>query len=115
MKGCRSSSKHTEEKKRLLQAFAATAEERGVRVSITSGDVHLCALGYMQSKGPQGQVQAQDPGFIPQIVTSAIGNKPPASLVVAYIEKCTKVKSIGAAFQEGAAFRGSQSDTVRDF
>lgn len=98
---CRSSSVHAGEKLKLLEAFAATSSQRNVRVSIISGDVHLCALAYMQSKGKAGRQQALDPGFIPQIVTSAIGNKPPANMVVSYIEKCTALKSVGKQYQEG--------------
>ena len=98
---CYSSSVHVEEKAKLLTAIAATASQCQIRVSIASGDVHLCAFGYMQSKGQAGQVQALDPGFIPQIVTSAIGNKPPGNLVVAYIEKCTSIKNVGEHFLEG--------------
>lgn len=61
----------------------------------------------MQSKGKSGQVQALDPGFIPQIVTSAIGNKPPSNFVVSYIEKCTKLKPVGKHFQEGVLSSGA--------
>lgn len=103
---CCSSSVHTAEKAKLLTAFAAIASQCQVRISIASGDVHLCAFGFMQSKGQAGQVQALDPGFIPQIVTSAIGNKPPGNMVVSYIEKCTSLRNIGEHFQEGVVSAG---------
>ena len=51
------------------------AKERGTRVTIVSGDVHLGAFSYLRShvKGKDKLPQACDPGFMPQIVTSGIG------------------------------------------
>lgn len=58
------------------------AKAKQFRVTVVAGDVHLCAVTYLKSRSAAGKVQATDPGFVPHIVTSAIGNKPPGDFVV---------------------------------
>lgn len=77
-----SSAAHEKEKAELLSAVVAVARARQVRVTFVAGDVHLCAVTYLKSRGGAGRVQATDPGFVTHIVTSAIGNKPPGDFVV---------------------------------
>jgi hypothetical protein len=97
-----SSGAHRAEKIRLLEGIVAAASQTGCRVTIVSGDVHLCAVGYMQSRGQAGDVQAVDPAFITQIVSSAVGNKPPANLVVSWLDHCTRqAHRLTKQFQEG--------------
>lgn len=85
-----SSSAHNGEKQKLLLLLRDLAAERALRVTLLSGDVHLCTFGWAASKA--GPPPIADPGFIPQIVTSAIGNKPPEDLVVSYLESQVKPK-----------------------
>lgn len=77
-----SSAAHEKEKAELLTAVVEAAKARQFRVTVVAGDVHLCAVTYLKSRGAAGKVQATDPGFVPHIVTSAIGNKPPGDFVV---------------------------------
>eukprot|EP00892_Ulva_mutabilis_P003438 jgi/Ulvmu1/1466/UM011_0196.1 len=85
-----SSDAHEKEKAELLAEVVDAAKARQFRLTFVAGDVHLCAVTYLKSRGPRGAQQATDPGFVPHIVTSAIGNKPPGDFVVKYLESCVK-------------------------
>lgn len=81
-----SSAMHAAEKGALLTLLRDVAAARRFRWTIVSGDVHLCAVTYLQSAArAAARFHALDPAFIPQLVTSGIGNKPPGDLVVKYI------------------------------
>lgn len=84
-----SSGVHEAEKRELLTMFYEFAKTRLWRITIISGDVHVGAYCYLCSPGT-GIPQATDPAFMPQIVTSAIGNKPPEDFVVRYVASCGK-------------------------
>lgn len=66
---------HEEERRRLLVRCQKLAEEHSVRVTFLGGDVHVCAVGRLRSKG---QVElGMDPRYMTQVVSSAIGNGGP--------------------------------------
>lgn len=90
---------HEQEKAQLLSGIVNVAAVRRVRVTFVAGDVHLCALTYLKSRGPLGNVQATDPAFVPHIVTSAVGNKPPGDFVVKYAPppSCRAASALSAA------------------
>lgn len=85
-----SSGPHEKEKAEMLTFFYQLAKERQWRVTIVSGDVHLGAYAYLSGPGKKPPPQALDPAFMPQIVTSGIGNKPPEDFVVKYVDSCGK-------------------------
>jgi hypothetical protein len=85
-----SSGNHEAEKQELLMMFYELAKAKQWRITMISGDVHVGAYTYLCSPGKLGTLQATDPGFMPQIVTSGIGNKPPEDFVVHYVASCGK-------------------------
>lgn len=107
-----SSGVHEAEKAGLLTSMREIAQEEGARVTIISGDVHLAALTFLRSLGPAGRVPGSDPGFMPQIVTSGIGNKPPADFVVKYVESCgRKPRTVAPGLQENLGTLFSEIET----
>lgn len=81
-----SSSVHKDEKARLLQALRDFSKRRTIRITLLSGDVHQCVVGYVASD-PSASRIASDPGFMPQVISSAIGYNPPADAIVRFLDK----------------------------
>ena len=109
-----SSGPHEKEKEKMLTLMRKTAAAKQVRVTIVSGDVHLGAFTYTRSPGKDGKLQATDPGFMPQIVTSGIGNNPPEDFVVKYVASCgRKPRLVAPELKEyvGTLFRGIKTRT----
>lgn len=73
-----SSSIHVEEKAALLGRFRALAAATTTRVTLFSGDVHQCVFCFTSSSKDFAGL-ARDPGFMPQVVSSAIGYMPPGA------------------------------------
>ncbi|KAL6748880.1 hypothetical protein V8C86DRAFT_1099175 [Haematococcus lacustris] len=71
---------HVQEKDDLLVRLQNLAQARQLRVSFLSGDVHVAGYGYTRSVA--NIEPANDFRFMPQIVSSAIGNSPPPAPVV---------------------------------
>jgi hypothetical protein len=112
-----SSSIHEKEKAALLSMLHSISKEKGVRVTMISGDVHLGAYTYVKSTGRAGAWQATDPGFMPQIVTSGIGNNPPEDFVVKYVATCgTKPRKVAPGLEEyvGTLFKNIKTRTGSD-
>ncbi len=70
------------------------SKSRGVRVSILTGDVHVGGYAQVYSRpvgdgadlrDPQVPLE-RDPCFIPEIISSAMGNDPPPPAVVHALE-----------------------------
>ncbi|KAG2493039.1 hypothetical protein HYH03_008702 [Edaphochlamys debaryana] len=83
-----SSHQHASERDRLMLLLMRLAEERDLRISLLSGDVHCGGYGMFHSSSvergdvedmrlPEAEELARDPKFIPQIISSAIANVPP--------------------------------------
>jgi hypothetical protein len=76
---------HLEERLRLVHRLLAFAREKSCRVSIVSGDVHVAALGYVQSA--RNGFAHEEENVINQLISSGIVHPPPPGLVVYAMEK----------------------------
>lgn len=84
---------HVAERDQMLKRFAALAASRSVRVHLLSGDVHVAGYGQLFTESTSS-IDRDDPElplaidakFIPQIISSAIGNEPPPEFVIDALE-----------------------------
>ncbi|KAK5168282.1 uncharacterized protein LTR77_006851 [Saxophila tyrrhenica] len=82
---------HKKERKDLIHRIQNLAKEHSVRVTILGGDVHLTALGRFYSK-PELNIPAEkDFRYVPNIISSAITNKPPPQAVANLLAKRNKI------------------------
>lgn len=82
---------HKKERKELIHRLQGLAKKHSMRVTILGGDVHLAALGRFYSK-PELNIAAEaDWRYMPNIVSSAITNKPPPTAVANLLAKRNKV------------------------
>lgn len=74
-----SAKEHQDERRFLIENLQMLAKYRGCRVSLISGDVHVCGAGYLVSHpAPVEEVDLEhDYRFMHQIISSAIVNPPP--------------------------------------
>lgn len=70
---------HVGERARLIHRLLAFAADRRVRVTIVSGDVHVGALGVIESTRDGAASRA---GVINQLISSGIVHPPPPAIVV---------------------------------
>jgi hypothetical protein len=75
---------HMEERLRLIHRLLLFSKETGCRVTLISGDVHVAALGYIESE--------RDPEFdeanvVNQLISSAMNHPPPSAIVIYMMEK----------------------------
>jgi len=82
---------HKRERKDLILRLQALAREYGVRVTILSGDVHLAALGRFYSNPNLGIPAERNHRYMPNIVSSAITNKPPPKAVANLLARRNKI------------------------
>ena len=95
--------RHLSERAFVVQELQRLAEETGVRVSILSGDVHLGAVGefcttvkYSKKKDAgkgkgKGKGREYDHRYMPNIISSAIANRPPDGKVADILNRCDRV------------------------
>ena len=69
---------HIEERDRVLRRFQLLAEEKKIRITYLSGDVHCCGVSRFQTKGSHRPLPVHDPKLMYQIISSAIVNMPPS-------------------------------------
>lgn len=82
---------HKKERKELIYRIQQLSREHSVRVTILGGDVHLCAFGRFYSN-PSLQISADhDWRYVPNIISSAITNKPPPQAVANLLAKRNKI------------------------
>jgi hypothetical protein len=82
---------HKKERKELIYRIQKLSRDYSVRVSILGGDVHLCAFGRFYSN-PKLQIPAdRDWRYVPNIISSAITNKPPPQAVANLLAKRNKI------------------------
>lgn len=82
---------HKTERRELIQMLQNFSKKHSARVSILGGDVHLAAIGRFYSN-PKLQIPAeQDWRYIPNIVSSAITNKPPPQAVANLLARRNKI------------------------
>lgn len=82
---------HKKERKALVLRLQELAKKHSVRISILGGDVHLSALGRFYSN-PALKIPAErDWRYMPNIISSAITNKPPPQAVANLLAKRNKI------------------------
>jgi hypothetical protein len=82
---------HKKERKELIHSLQVLAKKHSMRITILGGDVHLAALGRFYSK-PELNIAAEaDWRYMPNIVSSAITNKPPPTAVANLLAKRNKI------------------------
>jgi hypothetical protein len=82
---------HKTERRELIQMLQNFSKKFSARVTILGGDVHLGAIGRFYSN-PKLQIPAeQDWRYIPNIISSAITNKPPPQAVANLLARRNKI------------------------
>jgi hypothetical protein len=76
---------HQEERLRLIHRLLRFSKDTGCRVTIVSGDVHVAALGYIQSERDGRAVD--ESSVINQLISSGMVHTPPAGIIVYMMEK----------------------------
>ncbi|KAG8626875.1 hypothetical protein KVT40_005820 [Elsinoe batatas] len=82
---------HKKERKALILRLQKLAQDHNLRVSILGGDVHLAALGRFYSSPKLKIAPENDHRYMPNIVSSAITNKPPPTAVANLLAKRNKI------------------------
>jgi hypothetical protein len=82
---------HKRERRELMQRLQAFSKAHSVRVSILGGDVHLAAIGRFYSNPKLNIAAEQDWRYMPNIISSAITNKPPPAAVANLLAKRNKI------------------------
>ena len=75
---------HQEERLRFIHRLLLFSKESKCRVTIVSGDVHVAALGYIQSNRDP---QLDEANVVNQLISSAMVHTPPQGLIVYMMEK----------------------------
>lgn len=82
---------HKKERRELIVRLQKLAEKYAIRITILGGDVHLCAFGRFYSNPKHDIAAENDPRYIPNIVSSAITNKPPPKAVANVLARRNKI------------------------
>ncbi|KAB8556629.1 hypothetical protein FH972_025665 [Carpinus fangiana] len=82
---------HKKERKELILRLQALAKKHSIRVTILGGDVHLAAHGRFYSNPKLNIAAENDFRYMPNIVSSAITNKPPPQAVANLLAKRNKI------------------------
>ncbi|KAH6609375.1 hypothetical protein Trco_002721 [Trichoderma cornu-damae] len=82
---------HKRERTIIIEDLQDLAIDRSVRITILSGDVHLGAIGQFYSNPKLGLAKHKDPRYMPNVVSSAIANRPPPDIVADMLNKRNKV------------------------
>jgi hypothetical protein len=81
---------HKDERNWFIQELQELAADMSVRITILSGDVHLGAVGQFFSNKALGLPKDQDHRYMPNVISSAIVNTPPADFVADVLNKRNK-------------------------
>ncbi|CAN9105922.1 hypothetical protein CC77DRAFT_117894 [Alternaria alternata] len=83
---------HKEERRNLMHSLQAFSKKFSVRVTILGGDVHLGAIGRFYTNPKTHQIPAEaDHRYMPNIISSAITNKPPPQAVANLLARRNKI------------------------
>lgn len=94
------SHQHKKERRELIQRLQGIAKKHNVRVTILGGDVHLAALGRFYSNPKLGLPIEKDHRYMPNIISSAITNKPPPHAVANLLAKRNKIHHLDSETDE---------------
>jgi len=82
---------HKAERKDLVMRLQQLSKKHSVRITILGGDVHLAAVGRFYSN-PKLDIPAErDFRYMPNVVSSAITNKPPPAAVANLLARRNKI------------------------
>ncbi|CAF0949117.1 unnamed protein product [Rotaria sordida] len=73
---------HIDERDRALSRFQEIAHKNKIRITFFSGDVHCCGVSRFQTRGKTDLSDINDSKLMYQIISSAIVNRPPPSIVI---------------------------------
>ena len=80
------------ERLRLIHRLFQFSQDKGCRVTVLSGDVHVAALGVLESRRDTTETNAQ---VITQLTSSGVVHPPPAAMVRYFLESaCTRVEAV---------------------
>jgi len=82
---------HKHERRDLVHMLQNFSKTHSVRVTILGGDVHLAAVGRFYSNPKLGIAAEKDYRYMPNVVSSAITNKPPPQAVANLLAKRNKI------------------------
>ena len=91
---------HKAERNWFIQELQELAAEKSVRVTILGGDVHLGAVGQFFSNPKLGLAKDKDHRYIPNIISSAIVNTPPPTMMADVLNKRNKVHHLDTETDE---------------
>lgn len=92
---------HKMERSWFIQRLQELAAERSVRITILGGDVHLAAVGQFYSNKKLGVSKDRDHRYMVNVTSSAIVNRPPATILADIINRCDKVHHLDEETDEG--------------
>lgn len=82
---------HKRERRELIHMLQNLAKNHNVRVTILGGDVHLAAIGRFYSNPKLAIPAENDYRYMPNVISSAITNKPPPQAVANLLAKRNKI------------------------
>lgn len=91
---------HKAERNWFIQELQELAAEKSVRVTILGGDVHLGAVGQFYTKKKLGITKDRDHRYMPNVISSAIVNTPPPTLMGDVLNKRNKIHHLDAETDE---------------
>ncbi|OCL05134.1 hypothetical protein AOQ84DRAFT_299499, partial [Glonium stellatum] len=91
---------HKHERKELMLKLQALAKRHSVRVTILGGDVHLAAVGRFYSNPKLAIPAERDWRYMPNVISSAITNKPPPQAVANLLARRNKIHHLDADTDE---------------
>ncbi|CAF0958615.1 unnamed protein product [Adineta ricciae] len=69
---------HIDERNRALAQFQELAENKRIRITFFSGDVHCCGISRFRTRNQTGLIPIHDSKLMYQVISSAIVNIPPS-------------------------------------
>lgn len=91
---------HKKERNALVERLQGICRDHSVRITILSGDVHLCAVGRFYSKLSLGLAAENDYRYMPNVISSAITNKPPPQAVANLLARRNKIHHLDRNTEE---------------
>ncbi|KAE8828772.1 hypothetical protein PTNB85_07960 [Pyrenophora teres f. teres] len=82
---------HKQERRDLMHRLQRFSQKFSARVTILGGDVHLGAIGRFYSNPKAGLRAEEDWRYMPNIISSAITNKPPPQAVANLLARRNKI------------------------
>lgn len=91
---------HKRERNALVHRFQQLAQEKQLRITFLSGDVHLAAVGRFYTHPKLGIKPRNDYRYMVNVISSAITNKPPPTAVSNILARRNKVHHLDSSTDE---------------